>query len=126
FALPPIATANADTEAGPGKTRARRTGQGREWSGLRTVRPNTRNYSALRVENFVCSSTPSATATFDGLRRITMESDLWGSALPPNADTSGATAHVCYGPEADIVGRLNCHAADLTRATKACASVCRA
>ena len=28
----------------------------------------TRDYPGLPIENFVCSSTPSATATFDGLR----------------------------------------------------------
>jgi hypothetical protein len=26
------------------------------------------------------------------------------SALPPKADMCGATVHVCYGPEADILG----------------------
>ena len=62
-ALPLIATAKADTEAHapPEQTRAPAVPGGGGGSGLRTVRPNTRDYSALPGENFVCSSTPSAT-----------------------------------------------------------------
>ena len=69
-ALHANATEKADIEAdaSPGTTRAPAVPVGEV---VRTayviLRPNTRDYSGLRVENFVCSSASSATATFDGL-----------------------------------------------------------
>jgi len=58
------------------------------------LRPNTRNYCGPRGENFVCSTTPSATAAFDCLRSTTLERDLSDVAECPKADMRSALADV--------------------------------
>jgi hypothetical protein len=94
-ALPPIATAKADM--GGGRAVRTKHAPAVPWGEVVWTANCTPKYAGLPCttsREFCCSSTPSATASFDGLRRATVQSDLGMSALPLKADMCSAISDV--------------------------------